>query len=140
MKYKVSFLAETESNTSYFDSKFFTDLETAKKEFKKAVKNQGRYRQSDEDDFKEYLTESIVLESCDAQGYGWDVLMRQIIYSEGVIDRMNWRGSNAINYYSRATFNGRELMHTMFFQGEKEMWGKKHKVPQSKIKDWYFRS
>ena len=61
-KYKLSFLIETESNTDYQNNQIFTDLKTAKKEYKKAVKNAPRYRQSDENDFKEYLTESIVLE------------------------------------------------------------------------------
>ena len=65
--------------------------------------------------------------------------MQEVIYSEGVIDRMNYKGDYAVDYYSRATFNGKELMHTMYFQGKKEMWGKKHKVPQSQLTQWYFR-
>ena len=52
---------------------------------------------------------------------------------------MNYKGNYAVNYYSRATFNGKELMHTMYFMGEKQMWGKKHKVPQSKLNEWFFR-
>ena len=136
--YHLSFVISTESDTNYQDTEVFTDLKTAQKEFKKAVKNAPRYRQSDEDDFKEYLTESIVLELWEDDEFSEDIA-QQVIYSEGVIDRMNYKGNYAINYYSRATFNGKELMHTMYFQGEKQMWGKKHKVPQSKLTEWYYR-
>lgn len=137
-KYKLSFLIETESNTDYQNIQVFTDLKTAKKEYKKAVKNAPRYRQSDENDFKEYLTESIVLELWIDEDFE-ETLMQEVIYSEGIIDRMNYKGNYAVNYYSRATFNGKELMHIMYFQGQKQMWGKKHKVPQSQLKQWYHR-
>ena len=136
--YILSFLIETESNTQGENIEVFTDLTLAQKEFKKAVKNAPRYRQSNDDDFKEYLDESIVLELWENDDF-IETINQQVIYSEGVIDRMNWKGNHAINYYSRATFNGKELMHTMYFQGEKQMWGKKHKVPQSKLTEWYYR-
>lgn len=137
--YQLSFLIETESNTEYRDTEVFKDLKTAQKEYKKAVKNVYKGRQSDEDDFKEYLKESIVLE-LHVNGDFEETLMQEVIYSEGVIDRMNYKGDYAVNFYSRATFNGKELMHTMYFQGEKQMWGKKHKVPQSKIEEWYYKT
>ena len=136
--YKLHFLAETESHTDYQNTEVFTDLKTAEKEFKKAVKNAYRGRQSNEDDFKEYLNESIVLELYVDNDFE-ETLMQQVIYSEGLIDRMNYKGSYAVNYYSRATFNGKELMHEMYFEGEKQMWGKKHKVPQSQLTEWYYR-
>lgn len=137
--YQLSFLIETESDTQYKDVEVFTDLETAIKEYKKAVKNAYRGRQSNEDDFKEYLTESIVLE-LRLNGDFEETLMQQVIYSEGVIDRINYKGAYAVNFYSRATFNGKELMHIMYFQGEKQMWGRQHKVPQSKIEEWYYKT
>lgn len=137
--YKLSFLIETESDTEYRSIEIFTDLKTAQKEFKKAVKNAPRYRQSDKNDFREYLTESVILELYVDNDHE-ETLKQQVIYSEGVIDRMNWKGSYAVNYYSRATFNGKELMHTMYFQGKKENWRKgNYKVPQSKLNEWYFR-
>ena len=109
------------------------------KEYKKAVKTAPRYRQSAEDDFREYLNESITLEEWIDNDFE-NRLEQQIIYSEGVIDRMNYKGDYAINYYSRATFNGKELMHVMYFQGEKENWRKgNYKVPQSKLTEWYYR-
>ena len=95
--------------------------------------------QSDDNDFREYLSESVVLEIYDEDDDFEETLMQEVIYSEGRIDRMNYKGKHASWYYSRATFNGKELMHTMYFQGEKEMWGKRHKVPQSQISEWYFR-
>ena len=137
--YKLSFLIENESFTNHQDVKFFDDLEIAKKEFKKAVKNAPHYRQSNDDDFKEYLSESIVLNTYDEDDFE-ETLMQEVIYSEGEIDRMNYRGNYAVMYYSRATFNGKELMHEMYFQGEKENWRKgNRKVPQSKLSEWYFR-
>jgi hypothetical protein len=64
----------------------------------------------------------------------------QVIYSERTIDRMNYKGNYPIEYYSRATFNGKELMHTMYFKGEKENWRKgNYKVPQSKLTEWFYR-
>ena len=136
--YNLYFLIETESDIEYRLLDTFTDLKTAQKEYKKAVKNTPRYRQSDENNFREYLNESITLEEWIDNDFE-NRLEQQIIYSEGVIDRMNYRGNYAVNYYSRATFNGKELMHVMYFQGEKEMWGKKYKVPQSKLNKWYYR-
>ena len=138
-EYKLFFLIETESDTSDELLGTFTDLKTAQKEFKKAVKNAPRYRQSAEDDFKEYLNESIVLELWVDDEFE-ENLMQQTIYSEGVIDRMNYKGNYAVDYYSRATFNGKELMHTMYFQGKKENWKKgSYKVPDSKLNEWFFR-
>ena len=49
--YIINFLIETENNTQGEVLETFTDLKTAQKEFKKAVKNAPRYRQSNEDDF-----------------------------------------------------------------------------------------
>ena len=137
-EYKLYFLIGTESDTNYELLDTFTDLKIAQKEYKKAVKNAPRYRQSAENDFREYLNESITLELYINDDFE-DTIAQQVIYSEGTIDRMNWKGNYAINYYSRATFNGKELMHVMYFQGEKQMWSKKHKVPQSKLNEWYYR-
>ena len=137
--YIINFLIETESNTQRETLTICSDLKTAQKEFKKAVKLAPRYRQSNEDDFKEYVTESIVLELWEDDEFTEDI-SKQVIYSEGQIDRMNYKGDYAINYYSIATFNGKELMHTMYFQGERENWRKgNYKVPQSKLNEWYYR-
>ena len=137
--YIINFLIETESNTQGEVLETFTDLKTAEKEFKKAVKLAPRYRQSDEDDFREYVTESIVLELWEDDEFVEDIT-QQIIYSEGQIDRMNYKGDYAVMYYSRATFNGKELMHTMYFQGEREHWRKgNYKVPQRKLNEWFYR-
>ena len=137
--YIINFLIETESNTQGEVLYTFTDLKMAQKEFKKAVKNAPRYRQSVESDFREYLSESIVLEEWVDDDFE-ETLMQQEIYSERTIDRMNYKGNYPIEYYSRATFNGKELMHTMYFQGEKENWRKgNYKVPQSKLTEWFYR-
>ena len=137
--YIINFLIETESNTQGETLTVCSDLKTAQKEFKKAVKLAPRYRQSNEDDFREYVTESIVLELWEDDEFVEDIA-KQIIYSEGQIDRMNYKGDYAVMYYSRATFNGKELMHTMYFQGERENWRKgNYKVPQSKLNEWFYR-
>lgn len=137
--YIINFLIETESNTQGETLTVCSDLKTAQKEFKKAVKLAPRYRQSDEDDFREYVTESIVLELWEDDEFVEDI-SSQVIYSERTIDRMNYKGDYAVNYYSCATFNGKELMHTMYFQGERENWRKgNYKVPQSKLNEWYYR-
>ena len=137
--YIINFLIETESNTQGETLTVCSDLKTAQKEFKKAVKLAPRYRQSNEDDFREYITESIVLELWEDDELVEDI-SSQVIYSEGQIDRMNYKGDYAVNYYSCATFNGKELMHTMYFQGERENWRKgNYKVPQSKLNEWFYR-
>ena len=137
--YIINFLIETESNTQGETLTVCSDLKTAQKEFKKAVKLAPRYRQSNEDDFKEYVTESIVLELWEDDEFVEDI-SSQVIYSERTIDRMNYKGDYAVMYYSRATFNGKELMHTMYFQGERENWRKgNYKVPQSKLNEWFYR-
>jgi len=141
-KYILSFLIETESYTDYRTIATFDDLKTAKKEFKKEVKT--RYRgETTEYTCKEYKTESVVLELYEGEDIDnldfEETSMQQVIYSEGLIDRNNYKGEYASMYYSRATFNGKELMHTMYFQGEKQMWGKKHKVPESQLTKWYNR-
>ena len=137
--YIINFLIETESNTQGETLAICSDLKTAQKEFKKAVKFAPRYRQSNEDDFKEYVTESIVLELWEDDEFVEDI-SKQVIYSEGEIDRMNYKGNYAVNYYFHATFNSKELMYTMYFQGERENWRKgNYKVPQSKLNEWFFR-
>lgn len=130
----LAFSTETESNTQTKDIATFKDFQTAQKEFKKAIKTAYRGRQASEDEFKERLVESIVVKEW-IDGIYEGTVLQQIIYLEGIIDRMNYKGENAINYYTKATFNGKELMYTMYFQGKKE----KHKVPGSKIKQWHFR-
>ena len=137
--YIINFLIETESNTQGETLTVCSDLKTAQKEFKKAVKLAPRYRQSNEDDFREYVTESIVLELWEDDEFVEDI-SSQVIYSERTIDRMNYKGNYAVIYYSRATFNGKELMHTMYFQGERENWRKgNYKVPESKLNEWFYR-
>ena len=137
--YIINFLIETESNTQGEPLAVCSDLKTAQKEFKKAVKLAPRYRQSNEDDFREYVTESIVLELWEDDEFVEDI-SSQVIYSEGQIDRMTYKGNYPINYYFRATFNGKELMYTMYFQGEREHWRKgNYKVPQSKLNEWFYR-
>lgn len=132
--YKIVFEISTESSTEIKELHIFADLKLAEKEFKKEVKNIYRGKNSD----YENVTESIVLELWESGCYETE-LNRQEIYAEGVIDRMNWKGDYAINYYYHAIFNGKELMHEMFFQGKKENWGKKRKVPNSQLSNWYFR-
>lgn len=136
--YILSFLIENETESRYSDVEVFDNFKEAKKAFKRRVKNQPRFRESDESDFKEYLSESVVLDLW-IDGDFEETLMQQVIYSEGQIDRNNYKGDYASWYYSRATFNGKELMHTMYFLGEKQMWGKRHKVPNSKLKEWYYK-
>lgn len=132
--YKIVFEISTDSSTETEVLYNFNDLKSAEKEYKKEVKNAYRGKTSDYDG----VTESIVLELWEDENYEKE-LEKQIIYSEGVIDRMNWKGNHALNYYCYGVFNGKELMYEMFFQGEKENWGKKRKVPHSQLSNWYFR-
>lgn len=131
--YQICFYIETESTTEQEILSVFDNLKEAIKAFKHEVKTTYRGKTSDRND----VTEAIVLEKCIDGEYDEDVL-KQVIYSEGVIDRKNWRGNYAVNYYHYSVYNGKELMHEMYFQGEKEMWGKKHKVPHSKLNEWYY--
>lgn len=141
-KYILSFLTETESETDYRTIATFDDIKEAKKVFREEVKTSHRGETTDYE-CKEYKTESVVLELYEGKDIDSldfeETILQQVIYLEGIIDRMNYRGNYPIYYYSRATFNGKELMHTMYFQGEKQMWGKRHKVPQSEIHNWYHR-
>ena len=95
-KYILRFLIETKSDTNYQNINFLSDLENAKKEYKKAVKNTPRQRFSNENDFREYLTESVVLELWINNDFE-ETLMQEVIYSERVIDRMNYKGNYAVN-------------------------------------------
>ncbi len=138
---KTYILSFQVSSDEYIDTEeiaTFTDKKTAKEEFKKAVLKAPKFRQTAEEDFKEFLTESIVLEEWEGKEF-IGILSEEVIYSEGVIDRMNYKGSYPINYYFRATFNGKELMHTMYYDNKKEMWGNKRKVPNSQLHKWYYR-
>jgi hypothetical protein len=137
-QYIINFQTSTESYTDCDEIATFTDLKKAQKEFKKAVFNAPKFRQIAEEDFKEFLTESIVLEEWEGKEF-IGILSEEVIYSEGVIDRMNYKGNYPINYYFRATFNGKELMHTMYYDNKKEMWGNKRKVPNSQLDKWYYR-
>jgi hypothetical protein len=136
--YILSFQVSSDEYVDTEEIATFTDLKKAQKEFKKAVFNAPKYRQTPEEDFKEFLTESIVLEEWEGKEF-INTLSEEVIYSEGVIDRMNYKGRYPINYYSRATFNGKQLMHEMYYDGKKEMWGKKRKVPNSQLDKWYYR-
>lgn len=133
--FKIIFSVSTESNTEITVLSTFDNLKSAKKDFKKELKNIYRGKTSDYDS----VIESLSLEKYINEEYE-DEITGQTIYSEGIIDRMNYKGNYAVNYYSYATFNGKELMHEMYFQGKKENWGRKRKVPQSQLKNWYFRN
>lgn len=134
--YHLSFLVETESDTDYQNTEVFTDLKTAQKEFKKAVKNAPRYRQSNDDDFREYLTESIVLEEWIDDDFE-NTLMQQTIYSEGVIDRNNYKGDYPSYYWFKARFNGKELVYRMYYENKLVKWGNKLTVKESELPKWY---
>jgi hypothetical protein len=131
--YHVCFYVETESTTEQEILSTFDNLKDAKKIFNLEVKNAYRGKKSDRKD----VSEKIVLIELENENYTEDICS-QIIYSEGMIDRKNWKGNYAVNYYYYAKFNGKELMYEMYFQGKKEMWGKKHKVPQSQLSEWYY--
>lgn len=135
--YKIIFEVATESDTNTTVIDTFEDYKLAEKRFKQEVKTAYRGKETDYN-CKEYLTEAIKLEKYIDNEHE-DTELCQVIYSEGSIDRMNYKGDYAVMYYSYAVFNGKELMHEMFFQGKKENWGKKRKVPHSQLSNWYFR-
>lgn len=64
----------------------------------------------------------------------YDVIAQQVLYAEGELDRNNYKGSSAIDYWYEANFNAtkKELEYTFYFQGEKET------VMESNLKNWYF--
>lgn len=136
--FKVVFRIETESETNTTVISEFDCLKSVKTAFKQQVKNSYRGMISDDNFFKEFLSESVALELWVSGDFEQDIC-QQTIYKESVIDRQNYKGDHPINYYGKGTYNGKQLMYEMYFQGAREYWGRKRKVKESELKNWYYR-
>ena len=65
-----------------------------------------------------------------------ETIESQTLYTEGTIDRKNYKGESAINYGFESVWNAekQELEYTFYFQGEK----KEGTILESELQNWYW--
>ncbi len=124
---------ETFSNGTSNELGTFKTEKEARNFFAEQLKEDG-YRPTD---MKEWYLELNML-TLDEDGYVEDIetIEGQTLYSEGIIDRKNYKGKSAINYGFESVWNAekQQLEFTFYFQGKKE----EGTVLESELQNWYF--
>ena len=112
---------------------FKTETE-ARNFFAQQLKKDG-YKPTDMESWELELNRLTLDEDGDVKDI--ETIEGQTLYSEGNIDRNNYKGENAINYGFESVWNAekQELEYTFYFQGEKE----EGTVLESELQNWYFK-
>lgn len=138
MKYNVSKVFSTATNTDYdvvFESE---NLQEAEEMFKKECNQNGsmpRYELGVKEK-GEYLSYYVSLQEWDEENEMYEDLKTFDLYEQGPIDRMNYKGKEAVMYWFEARFNVEkgQKVYTFFFHGEEE----EGEVLEADLEKWYF--
>ena len=116
--YNVQIRIERDDNTDNVLLKSFNDLEEAKEFFDEKLDDMeyhaGQYLW--ENDFKISYQEVLVLELKEGN-WNFETLQEQVVYLEGSMDKNNWMGEYAVNYWAVAKHNGKELVYNFYDNG-----------------------
>lgn len=112
------------------DEIFRGNLDDAQKAFNKQLENDAS------DSYQYYFELNRIKIDEDGETLDIETIESQVMYSEGTIDRNNYRGEHALEYGYEARYvaSSKELEYTFFFQGEEE----DEKVLESKLNSWYY--
>lgn len=126
-------VTETFSNGTCNELGTFTTETEARNFFAEQLKEDG-YKPTDMENWELELNKLTI----DGDGDIEDVetIDGQTLYSEGTIDRKDYKGKSAINYGFESVWNAekQELEYTFYFQGEEE----EGTVLESQLQNWYF--
>lgn len=126
-------VTESFDGDSFRDLGFFVTETEARNYFAEQLSKDG-YRPAGIENWKLELNKLMVDEDGDLLVI--ETIDSQILYDEGGIDRMNYKGESAIYYGFECVWNAekQELEYTFYWEGEKE----EGTVLQSELQNWYF--
>lgn len=135
-KYNVFKEVSTEKNTENHELHSYETLKEAEIKFNEILSEQEVYAgEFNEGDFSEYYQEEIKIESVD-QDENYVLEKKNTVYIEGVIDKNNWKGESASNYWQIARFNGKELIHN-FYNNRNELNLEYENIKDTELKKWF---
>ena len=126
-------VTETFSNgTSNELGTFATETE-ARNFFAEQLKEDG-YKATDMESWELEVNKLTLDEDGDVEDI--ETIESQKLYTEGTIDRKNYKGESAINYGFERVWNAekQEIEYTFYFQGEEE----EGTVLESELQNWYW--
>ena len=129
MKFQVT---ETFNNGDFNHLGTFATEAEARNFFTEQLKEDG-YKPTEIESWELELNKLIIDEGGDIEDV--ETIESQTLYSEGTIDRKNYKGESAINYGFESVWNAerKQLEYTFYFQDEKE----EGTVLESELQNWY---
>lgn len=135
--YKVQKLVQTEKTTESFDPKSFDNLKDAETFFNEILAKQvllaGEYNTGE---FSEYYNETLEIESFDDESDDFETIKEVVVYTESLMDKNNYKGDYANNYWGIGVFDGCELVYN-FYNNGKDMQLEYENIKESELKKWY---
>jgi len=117
--YNVQIRIERDDNTDTVLLKSFNDLEQAQEFFDEKLDDMeyhaGQYL--GENDFKNSYEEILEIELKEGD-WDFETLKEQVVYLEGSIDKNNWMGECAVNYWAIGKHDGTELVYNFYDNGK----------------------
>ena len=117
--YNVQIRIERDDNTENVLLKSFNDLKVSQEFFNETLEGMeyhaGQYLW--ENDFKNSYKEILEIESKE-DNWDYETLKEQVVYLEGNMDKNNWMGEYAVNYWAVAKHNGTELVYNFYDNGK----------------------
>ncbi len=135
-EYVVQKRIDRDSSADVVDVKNFTSLAAAKKYFNEQLLKQETYAGEYKDDnkFSEYYSETLELESVDDDSP--ENVEAVIVYSEGQMDKNNYKGDAANFYWAVGKFEGKELVYN-FYDNGRDFNLEYGPIKESELDTWY---
>lgn len=135
--YNVQKRVSTETTTELYEKLSFNNLEEAKERFNEVLELQDMYAgEFNDGEWKGYYTETLEIESFDDETEDFKTIKEETVYHEGMIDKNNWKGNYANNYFAIAKWNGTELVYN-FYDNGKDLNLEYKNIKASELENWY---
>jgi len=135
--YNVQKRIESDDNTNLVLIASFDNLEDAEKRFEIELEKQETYAGEYlwENQPKNSYFETLEIESSEGE-WDFETIKQQIVYKETIVDKNNWKGNYAVNYWAVAKFDGSELVYN-FYDNGKDLNLEYPNIKESELKNWY---
>ena len=133
--YSVQKRVENEKTTEINDKLTFDNLKEAEVKFNEILEDQETYAgEYNDGEFSSYYNEVLEIEVCEDDDC--ETLKEVVVYYEGMVDKNNWKGEHAVNYWGIAKHNGQELIYN-FYDNGKDLKIEYKNIKSSELSNWY---
>lgn len=135
--YNVNKRVESDDNTNVVLIASFDNLSDAELKFNKELAKQETYggEYLYENQPKNSYFEYLEIESLD-EDEDFETVKEVVVYKETIVDKNNWKGNYACNYWAVAKFNGTELIYN-FYDNGKDLNLEYADVKESDLNNWF---